>query len=105
MGKKIDVQILGNYFSFNLPNDVAPKDFVDIIDYVENKIKIIRRSAPGLDSYKLALLSSINIAEEMFSLKKENAELKNFLKKLDGMVPKIDIKNANEKQVKLLPEQ
>ncbi len=106
MGKKIEVQILGNYFSFNLPDDVDSKEFIEIIDFVENKINRIRRSAVDLDSYKLALLASINIAEELFSLQKENRELKGFLSKIDSMVPKIDIQsNQKKKTVKLLPEQ
>jgi cell division protein ZapA (FtsZ GTPase activity inhibitor) len=106
MSKKIEVQILGNYFSFNLPSDVEAKDFIDIIDFVENKINLIRRSSSDLDSYKLALLASINIAEELFTLKKENEELKGFLNKIDSIVPKLDIIDSdNERPVKLLPEQ
>ncbi len=105
MGKKIDVQILGNYFSFNLPSDVKSKDFIEIIDFVENKINKIRRSASDLDSYRLALLASINIAEELFTLRKENMELNKFLSKIDSMVPKIDFSDdLKEKPVKILPE-
>jgi len=105
MGKKIEVQILGNYFSFNLPSDVSSRDFIEIIDFVEKKINIIRRNSSDLDPYKLALLASINIAEELFSLRKKNVELEGFFNKIDGMVPKIEFKTVNKKKVKLLPEQ
>jgi len=105
MGKKIEVQILGNYFSFKLPKDIESKDFIEIIDYVENKINKIRKSTVDLDSYRIALLASINIAEELFTLRRENMELKNFLSKIDSMVPKINITNDfKKKPVKILPE-
>ena len=82
------------------------KDFIEIIDFVENKINKIRRSASDLDSYRLALLASINIAEELFTLKQENMELKKFLNKIDNMVPKIDfIDDLKKRPVKILPEQ
>ena len=106
MGKEIEVQILGNYFTFNLPEDVDSKDFIEIIDFVENKINKIRRSAGDLDSYKLALLASINIAEELFTFQKENMKLKGFLNKIDNMVPKVNfINKSKEEPVKILPEQ
>ncbi len=106
MAEPFEVQILGNYFSFNLPEDVDSKDFIEIIYFVEDTINRIRKSAGDLDSYKLALLASINIAEELFTLQKENIQLKGFLNKIDKMVPKIDFINETKKKpVKLIPEQ
>ena len=43
-----------------------------VVEYVENKINKIKSRMNELDSQKLGLLTSINIAQDLFLLKKEN---------------------------------
>ena len=46
-----------------------------VVEYVENKINKIKSRMNELDSQKLGLLTSINIAQDLFFLKKENEKL------------------------------
>lgn len=94
--KEIEVQTLGKNFNFNVPGNINTEDFMEIIDFVENKFSKIKSEAGDLDSFKLGLLVSINIAEEFFSLKKENETLKTLLKKIDTMISPIDINHENQ---------
>lgn len=84
--KEIEVQILGKNFNFNIPESIKTEDFLAIIDFVKNKINKIRREDDDLDSFQLGLLTAVNIAEEYFSLKKENDKLSIMLNKINKMV-------------------
>ena len=72
---EIEVQVFGKSVHFNVPENIKPGDFMEIIDFVENKFRRIKREAGDLDSFKLGLLAAVNIAEGYFSLKKENPAL------------------------------
>ncbi|MGD2088578.1 MAG: cell division protein ZapA [Candidatus Aminicenantes bacterium] len=85
--KEIEVQILGKHFNFNVPENIKPEDFLEIVDFVEKKFRQIRREAGDLDSFKFGLLAAINIAEEYLSLKKENQQLKDLLTRIDQLLP------------------
>ena len=84
--KEIEVQILGKDFIFNIPKSIRSEEFLEIVNFVESKLKKIKGETADLDSFRLGLLTSINIAEEYFSLKKENEKLKTFLDKIDKMI-------------------
>ncbi len=86
MSKTIEVQLLGKSFNFNLPEDLKPEEFLEIINYVQNKLHLIRSGTVDLDFYKLALLTSVNIAEELFTLKKEYRNIHSILDKIDSAV-------------------
>jgi cell division protein ZapA (FtsZ GTPase activity inhibitor) len=88
--KEIEVQILGKHFNFNVPENIKTEDFLEIVDFVEKKFRQIRREAGDLDSFKFGLLAAINIAEEYFSLKLENQQLKDMLTRIDQLLPPVD---------------
>ena len=88
--KEIEVQILGKHFNFNVPENIKIEDFLEIVDFVEKTFRQIRREAGDLDSFKYGLLAAINIAEEYFSLKKENQQLKDMLTRIDQLLPPVD---------------
>jgi cell division protein ZapA (FtsZ GTPase activity inhibitor) len=90
MSKSIEVQVLGRHFVFDIPDDIKPEEFLKIIQYVESKIKKIKTDTIDLDSFKLGLLTSINIANELFSLKKENEDLKSILNKIDQIISPLE---------------
>jgi cell division protein ZapA (FtsZ GTPase activity inhibitor) len=90
MAKTIEVQVLGRHFVFNIPEDFKPEEFLEIIYYVETKIKKIKTDTIDLDSFKLGLLTSINIAEELFSLKRENESLKVILNRIDQIISPLE---------------
>ncbi|MCI0470577.1 MAG: cell division protein ZapA [Candidatus Aminicenantes bacterium] len=84
--KEVSVKILGKHVEFNIPDSLRREDFLEIVAFVEKKINEIRKETDDLDSFKLGLLASINIAEEYFSLKKENERLRMMLDKIDSLV-------------------
>jgi len=88
--KEIEAQFLGKHFNFNVPENIKADDFLEIVDFVEKKFRQIRRETGDLDSFKFGLLAAINIAEEYFSLKKENQQLKDMLTKIDQLLPPVD---------------
>ena len=84
--KEVEVKILGKSFTFNIPNNIKSEEFLEIIYFVENKIHKVKSGATDLDSFKLGLLVSINIAEEYFSLMKENEKLRIVLDRINKMI-------------------
>lgn len=91
--KEIEVQILGKNFNFNIPDSINTDDFIEIVDYVETKLKKIRRETEDLDSFKLGLLASINITEEFFSLKREYEKFRSAFDRIDRMVSPLYLDN------------
>lgn len=91
MTREIEVQILGRNFNFNIPNSIGADDFLEIVEYVEVKLKKIRNEIQDLDPFKFGLLASINIAEEFFSLKREYEKFRTALDRIDQMVSPLDI--------------
>ncbi len=86
MSKEIEVQITGKKFVFQLADDISVEEFMRVVEYVENKINKIKSRMNELDSQKLGLLTSINIAQDLFFLKKENEKLAQILGKIDTLL-------------------
>ena len=86
MAKEIEVLITGKRFVFQLADDIRPEEFLQVVEYVENKINKIKSRMNELDSQKLGLLTSINIAQDLFSLKKENEKLAQILGRIDTLL-------------------
>jgi len=86
MAKEIEVQITGKKIVFQLADDVVVEEFLRVVEYVENKITKIKSRMNELDSQKLGLLTSINIAQDLFILKKENEKLAQILSRIDTLL-------------------
>ncbi|MBN2399035.1 MAG: cell division protein ZapA [Candidatus Aminicenantes bacterium] len=86
MSKEIEVQITGKKIVFQLADDIAFEEFTRVVEYVENKINKIKSRMTELDPQKLALLTSINIAQDLFFLKKENEKLVQILGRIDKLL-------------------
>jgi cell division protein ZapA (FtsZ GTPase activity inhibitor) len=86
MAKEIEVLITGKRFVFQLAADIQPEEFLQVVEYVENKINKIKSRMNELDPQKLGLLTSINIAQDLFSLKKENEKLVQILGRIDTLL-------------------
>jgi cell division protein ZapA (FtsZ GTPase activity inhibitor) len=93
MTREIEVRVLGRRFSFNVPENLEPHDFQEIIRFVEKKMIRVRNEMEDIDSFRLGLLASINIAEEYFSLKKENENLRVILSRIDRMLSPLEEEN------------
>jgi cell division protein ZapA (FtsZ GTPase activity inhibitor) len=86
MSKEIEVQITGKKIVFQLADDISVEEFMRVVEYVENKINKIKSRMNELDSQKLGLLTSINIAQDLFFLKKENEKLAQILGRIDTLL-------------------
>lgn len=95
MSRTIDVKILGRSFRFDLPEEINPRTFMEIVQYVEDKVRSVRGQSIDLDSFRLGLLTSINIAEELFSVREENHGLREILRKIDGVLSSLDDEKEN----------
>ncbi len=84
--KEISVSLQGKSFSFLIPGKIKNEDFLEIVNYVDDKYTRIKNETGERDVFKLGLLSSVNIAEELFSLKKENEKLRQFVEGIDRLV-------------------
>lgn len=93
--KEIGVQILGLDFVFNVPQDFKKEHFMEIIRFVENKMQSIKDTAADLDPFRLSLLTSINVSEELFHLKKDNEKLRMVLGRIDHMISDSEGKSQN----------
>jgi cell division protein ZapA (FtsZ GTPase activity inhibitor) len=86
MAKEIEAQINGKKIVFQLADDISHEEFMLVIEYVENKINKIKSRMNELDAQKLGLLTSINIAQDLFFLKKENEKLAQILGRIDTLL-------------------
>lgn len=90
MTKTIDVKVLGRSFRFDIPKDIDPDTFMEIIVYVEDKIRSVRGQSIDLDSFRLGLLTSINIAADLFAMRRENEDLRVVMRRIDDVISSLD---------------
>lgn len=65
---KVKVTILGQ--TYNIKGDTSPEYIMQLADYVNQKIEEIGNNVPAGNSLQLAILASLNIADEYFQVKK-----------------------------------
>jgi len=65
---KVKVTILGQ--SYNIKGDTSPEYIKQLAGYVNQKIEEIGNNVPGGNPLQLAILASLNIADEYFQVKK-----------------------------------
>ncbi|MFB6263373.1 MAG: cell division protein ZapA [Bradymonadaceae bacterium] len=70
----VNVQILGQ--TLPIRSDQDPEFVQEIADYVADKVRQVRESAPGVPTDKQLMLASMSVAEELFEQRSENDELK-----------------------------
>ncbi|MCS6985204.1 MAG: cell division protein ZapA [Leptospiraceae bacterium] len=62
------VEILGR--PYTLKGDVDPQYMVQLADYVNGRLRELRQIAPQADFQRLVLLLCLNLADEIFELRK-----------------------------------
>lgn len=65
---KVKVTILGQ--TYNIKGDTSPEYIMQLADYVNQKVEEIENNVPGGNSLQLAILASLNIADEFFQVRK-----------------------------------
>jgi cell division protein ZapA (FtsZ GTPase activity inhibitor) len=86
MNKISEVYFLGKKIKFELAEDIDEERFKEIVRFVETKYKKIKLKINDIDSFKLGLLTSIHIAEELFNQKNEIEKMSSFFDKIDRMI-------------------
>ena len=66
------VDILGS--SFTIKSDESTEHLAEIIEHFSSRIAEARRAMPQADSLRVAIVSGLNITDELFKARKENAE-------------------------------
>ena len=64
MGSRVEVDLLGT--SFSIQTDQDPKYVSRIIGYLRGKIEELEESAGTTDRLRIAILSAILVADELF---------------------------------------
>jgi len=67
---KVRVNILGQ--TYNIKGDASPDYIMQLADYVNEKVEEVSRNVSGTNSLQVAILVSLNIADEYFQMKKIN---------------------------------
>lgn len=68
---KVKVTILGQ--TYNIKGDTSPEYIMQLADYVNKKIEEIGGNISSRNSLQLAILASLNIADEYFQMKNINS--------------------------------
>lgn len=67
---KVRVTILGQ--TYNIKGDASPDYIMQLADYVNEKVEEIGQNITSANSLQIAILVSLNIADEYFQMKKIN---------------------------------
>ncbi len=66
------VDILGS--SFTIKSDESTEHLAELIEHFSSRVAEARRAMPQADSLRVAIVSGLNITDELFRARKENAE-------------------------------
>ncbi len=66
----VKVSILGQ--SYNIKGDAPPEYIDQLADFVNEKMEEVRKNISGANSLQIAILVSLNIADEFFQVRKLN---------------------------------
>lgn len=77
--ESIDVEIFGQ--TYKVKGDANRKHIEDLADFVDKKMREIVESTSTVDTLKVAILASLNIADDYFRLKKEFDVLQHEMRK------------------------
>ncbi len=80
MSKKLHIEIFGRQYDLKGQSDQAYAD--QLAAFIDEKMREISTHSPGSPYSKLAILSAINIAHELFQLKDQQQEINT---SLDGI--------------------
>ena len=78
--KSSEVEIFGT--SYTVKGDEDPEYVQSLARYVDEKMRAIqKKSPPTIGAHKIAVLTAVNIADELFKLRRKQAEVENIIQK------------------------
>ncbi len=79
---KVAVNIYGE--EYIVKANTEPEYIMKIASVVDERLKELNRLYPRLNLQRLAILTAINLADEVEKLKKENSDLRSLMEELGG---------------------
>jgi len=77
VGKTLTVEILGNKYSLDTDRDI--NEAAEIANFVDRRMKEIKENNPFISPVSVAILTALNIADELYALKKRVKELEKIM--------------------------
>lgn len=85
LAEKIDIEIFGRIYEVNTEG-LTPIEASALAQFVTERMQEIQKQSRIVDTSKLAVLTALNIADELIRLKKKQQETEELvLKRLQGM--------------------
>ena len=88
----VRINILGDEYS--IKGDVDPDTTRKVAEYVDQKLKDLREKSTSSDKYKIAILTSLNIAGELFErmscVEEQKATIADLEKKFEALTQRIE---------------
>ncbi len=78
MGKEVEVNILGNKYSFLTDRDI--NEAIRIAMYVDEEAVRIKEEDPYSSETTIAILTALNIADKLFTIASDLEELNSYVK-------------------------
>ncbi|MEW5801592.1 MAG: cell division protein ZapA [bacterium] len=75
--QKTTIEVLGEEYA--IKSDIPPKEVRRLAGYVNTKMEGIRHKAKGIPSLTVAVLACLNIAEELFAVRRQLEETQNLM--------------------------
>ncbi|WP_333652053.1 cell division protein ZapA [Dissulfurispira sp.] len=83
----IEAHILGQ--KYVIKGDAPPEYIQQIADFVDEKLKEVYATAPGITPLKAAILTALNIADELHRVKREYNSISQGIKSIENKADSI----------------
>lgn len=78
--KNAEVEIFGT--SYTVKGEEDPEYVQSLARYVDEKMRALqKKSPPTVSAHKIAVLAAVNIADELFKLRRRQTEVENIIQK------------------------
>jgi len=77
LSQKTTIEMFGE--KYTIKSDISPEEVHRLVDYVQMKMQEIRHKAMNMPLLTIAVLACLNIAEELFTAKKQLEETQNLM--------------------------
>ena len=86
---KVEVEILGQ--RYKIEGEDSSEYLKKVADFVDFRMKEVMKETGLVDSYKIAILTCLIIADELFRTKKKLSQLQEeFERKVESLIKKIE---------------
>jgi len=95
--QKTTIEILGEEYA--IKSDIPPREVRRLAGFVNDKMEGIRHKAKSMPSHTVAVLACLNIAEELFTVRKQLEETQNLMEEETTNILKLldeSFSSANE---------